>query len=136
MSWIEQAAAKAVELAEDLSQRNSSGSEAELIERRIRVASHLTYMAGLLNGLEMVTMEEYHQRFAGASSTQQGIAANERAARLRAEQKLDEVQWHRDRYLRQRDELLAAVREYLASPGEHPRRLLQRRYDDIVAPLP
>lgn len=37
---------------------------------------------------------------------------------------------------KQRDELLAAVREYLASPGEHPRRLLQRRYDDIVAPLP
>ena len=55
------------------------------------------------------------------SSVQEALRAQvEAATRVRAE----------------RDELLAAVREYLASPGEHPRRLLQRRYDDIVAPLP
>jgi hypothetical protein len=54
---MERAADKAVELAAQIAPVAKTTLEVE-------TAAHLTLMAGLMRGLEMVTMEEYQHRFA------------------------------------------------------------------------
>jgi len=51
-SWVEQAADRAVKLAEELATRSEA----------VHAAAHLTYMAGLVRGLLLVTMDEHIAR--------------------------------------------------------------------------
>lgn len=149
--YVEEAAAKAVELAEEL----ATPTTGTMTRLQVIAAAHLTYMAGLLRGgaasAEPTSVTTSADEMSSeAWATTRGIIANERNARLQADRlrkealdligeeqrKRREVAEHRDRYLRERNELLAAA-EFVTSLSRDdaamPRALdrLQRLIDRI-----
>lgn len=141
---LDEAATTAVELAAELCTAIpiEEDTEQAVVGRRIRVAAHLTYLAGLIRG---GAVQE-----TGTDVTARGIIANERNARLRAEAELRDTNAHLERALepaasieleglrRRVHALRAALKDLLDNDGdlidEKRRNALARTYRESETP--
>jgi hypothetical protein len=115
---LDEAAAKAVELAVELSVPDESDDWDGTVARRLRVASHLTYLAGLIRGGAGRARPVEETRCADCEEMLH------RNAEVRAD---------RATIRAQRDELLAAAKGVLHNPHANVRLVLAEAITRIEA---